>query len=255
MTQQHVSSWYKGNETVANIFGSLGLTLDESRADGIGHFLLSDKTVLAAFGYNENSECKPEDCELVLLSFLTSVAVAYLSISVRGLEAFLSYDPEKKEWSQAHEHDYFIILCALLLAPDFIQLDVDLARHYLKIRIHRDYILARGRQTLADFLLKLHLWRVTANVAAFGSFLDEVSAVDDYWMGIRGIVQARKIGSWMFVQGNSFLSKDDRDVVYREYEESPKGLTKSWVERVDDTFLYIYFHAHRCGLSVYRNLV
>ncbi|KAK3378713.1 peptidase family M49-domain-containing protein [Lasiosphaeria ovina] len=211
LTHEPIRTWYKDNETVSSVFGSLGLTLDECRADGIGLFLLSNKALLATFGYDDSSERKADDL----------IYSAYLSTAVHGLEALLSYDVEKK-------------VRALLSAPGFVRVDVDVPSLRVTVHIDRAKTLTHGRKALGELLLKLHIWRVTANVAAFREFLDSAAAVDDYWLGVRSVVQARKIGSRMFVQGNTFLCADGQDALYCEYPESPEGLIKTWVERVAD---------------------
>ncbi len=57
-------------------------------------------------------------------------------------------------------------------------------------------ILTHGRKVLG---LKLHIWRVTADVAGFREFLAENSNVDDYWLDVRKIVELRQDGGTMFV--------------------------------------------------------
>lgn len=91
-------------------------------------------------------------------------------------------------------------------------------------------MLESGRKALGDLLLRLHVWRVTANVEAFRVHLEGI-AIDEHWLGIRAIVRARKLNSWMFVQPNTFLTEDGTDVVMKEYDESPRGMIESWSER------------------------
>ncbi|KAH7312542.1 peptidase family M49 [Stachybotrys elegans] len=219
-TNQPIRTWYKNGESDTKVFGGLGPTLNECRADGIGLYLLSEESILSIFGYDGSSELKAHDI----------IYNAYLAIAVHGLEALLSYDDSEKEWTQAHEHGFYIILRTLIAVPGLIHLDSNDNSQQLTVHVDRSKILTAGRKALGDLLLHLHIWRVTGDVEAFKAHLNDI-AVDEYWLKIRSIVKARKLNSWMFIQSNTFIDEDGSDIEIKTYDETPEGMIQSWADR------------------------
>lgn len=62
LTGQSITTWYRPGETWTSVFGSLATSLDECRAECVGSFLMTDKDLLAIFGYTNESEITADDC-------------------------------------------------------------------------------------------------------------------------------------------------------------------------------------------------
>lgn len=79
-------------------------------------------------------------------------------------------------------------------------------------------------------LLRLHIYRCTADVQSCREYYEELSRVYDEYLVWRDIVVAKKEPKWVFVQANTFLD-DDKKVILKEYEPTAKGVVQSWAER------------------------
>ncbi len=78
-------------------------------------------------------------------------------------------------------------------------------------------------------LLRLHMYRCTADVEACREYYEELSRVDGEYLEWRKIVLTRRDPRWIFVQANTFL--DGEQLVLKEYEATITGVIQSWVER------------------------
>lgn len=78
-------------------------------------------------------------------------------------------------------------------------------------------------------LLRLHIYRCTADVESCREYYEELSRVDGDYLAWRSIVLARQEPKWVFVQPNTFLV--DNDVILKEYEANSEGVIQSWAER------------------------
>ena len=78
-------------------------------------------------------------------------------------------------------------------------------------------------------LLRLHIYRCTADVAACRQYYEELSKVEGEFLDWREIVVANQLPKWKFVQANTFLRDDE--VQLKEYEATNEGIIRSWAER------------------------
>ena len=99
----------------------------------------------------------------------------------------------------------------------------------LMIDFDRSKVLRDGKPALREMLLKLHIFRCTADVGSCRAYYEELSRVDGHYLEWRSIVIEAKQPKMVFVQSNTFFDGDK--VVIREYEASNEGLIKSWFER------------------------
>jgi dipeptidyl-peptidase III len=79
-------------------------------------------------------------------------------------------------------------------------------------------------------LLRLHIYRCTADIRNCREFYEDLTAVDDEALGWRAIVLAKKEPPMVFCHANTFLQGEN--VVLKEYEPTAKGVIRSWAERV-----------------------
>ena len=61
LTARSIEGWYKPGETWTGRFGDLATTVDECRCELVGACLMDDRDLLALFGFDANSELRPED--------------------------------------------------------------------------------------------------------------------------------------------------------------------------------------------------
>ena len=79
-------------------------------------------------------------------------------------------------------------------------------------------------------LLRLHMYRVTADVAACREYYEELSEVSGEYLEWREVVLANsQVANLVFVQANTFV--EGGEVVLKEYEATSRGVVGSWAER------------------------
>lgn len=59
-----IRTWYKKNQDVASVFGDLGQSLNECRADCVALYLITNKELLAIFGYTDNGDITNDDSKV-----------------------------------------------------------------------------------------------------------------------------------------------------------------------------------------------
>lgn len=105
----------------------------------------------------------------------------------------------------------------------------DLSKRNLIVQVDRSKIRTHGKQALGRMLLRLHMYRCTADVHSCRSYYEELSKVDGEYLEWRDTVLANKEPKGVFVQANTFLDGDQ--VSIREYDATEEGVIQSWAER------------------------
>ncbi|KAF2678548.1 peptidase M49, dipeptidyl-peptidase III [Lentithecium fluviatile CBS 122367] len=220
LSGEPITTWYKPGQTWTGQFGDLATTVDECRAELVGAYLMDDVELLKLFGYDENSDVTASD-----LTYNT-----YMQLGTDGLRGLGNFNAEHGKWGQAHSRAHFAILKCLLTDGDgCVMVEHDPEAKSLIIRVDRSKIGPHGKPALGRMLLRLHIYRCTADVQACRQYYEELSCVDGEYLKWREIVHAKKAPNWVFVQANTFLQGED--VVIKEYEPTPKGVIQSWAER------------------------
>lgn len=93
-----------------------------------------------------------------------------------------------------------------------------------------------GKKAIGDFLLKLQIFKSTANVKAARELYNEYADVPEFWLKLRSIVLAHKQPRKMFVQPNTILANET--VELKVYEPTLEGLLQSWVDRFQQPSVY-----------------
>jgi dipeptidyl-peptidase III len=117
----------------------------------------------------------------------------------------------------------------LAAGDDFMTVKHDVDAKTLLVKVDRSKILSHGRPAIGDLLLKLHIYRCTADVDSCKAFYEELTRVEGVFLEWRSIVMAKKSLRQIFVQANTFL--EDGEVYIKEYEPTVEGVIRSWVER------------------------
>ena len=120
----------------------------------------------------------------------------------------------------------------LLAAKDqFMTISHDKTSHKLTVFVDCAKIPTHGRPALAQLLLKLHIYRCTADVHGCRKFYVDLTKPDGIFLEWRRIMLAARPAKEVFVQANTFVT-DDGEVVLKEYEPSVDGMIQSWAERM-----------------------
>ena len=123
----------------------------------------------------------------------------------------------------------------LLSCPsNFMTLTHHPSSNILTVHIDRSKILSHGRAAIGLLLLKLHIYRCTAQVDECKEFYEDLTRVDGVFLEYRDLVVGKKrVLKDVFVQANTVCVNDGEGagVELREYEPSARGMVKSWVER------------------------
>lgn len=226
ITGKPVSTWYKPGETWGSVFGGMGPSYEECRAESVAMSLCPDYSILKIFGFGDGHEDPTGEAGDVLYA-------CYLSMARAGITALQFWDPHSRRWGQAHMQARFAILQVFLEAPDsFCRLHhtrPDLSD--LVIHLDRAKIPTHGKPAVDAFLLKLQVHKATADVAAARALYDKYTSVDEWWATrVRPQVLAQAKPRKVFVQANTFLGEDGK-VELREYDATPEGMIRSFAER------------------------
>nr|POE50155.1 dipeptidyl peptidase 3 [Quercus suber] len=236
ITNAPVSTWYKPGETWGSVFGGMGPSYEECRAESVAMSLCPDYSILQIFGFGDGTESASGPAADVLY-------ICYLSMARAGITALQFWDPASRKWGQAHMQARFAILQVFLSAgDDFCRLthssssDHDNSLTDLRLHLDRTKIASHGRPAVNAFLQKLQIYKATADVAAGRALYDKYTHVDAWWADrVRPEVLRQAKPRKVFVQANTFLQ--DRDdggagpVELREYEATPEGMIQSFVDR------------------------
>ena len=132
--------------------------------------------------------------------------------------------------SDLDQKAHFAILKCLLQDGDgFLKVDCDPSQEKLTIRVDRNRIISHGKAALRQMLLKLHIFRCTADVQACRLYFDDLSRVDNNHLEWRRIVLANSPPKRVFSHANTFVVGEE--VVVKEYPPTPEGVIQSWAER------------------------
>lgn len=222
----------------------------------MSEYLMDNKELLSIFGYTDSSSITAEErtlhrfrplysMALILIkmqfstphiSTLASMAYKHSSIitsktkpgaksTTRYAKSSLVSCPHLT-LTQAH----FSILKYLLQHGGGV---ISIAHHptqqSLTVNVDRSKILSHGKKSLGSYLLKLHIWRCTADVSACKKLYEPMCAVDGVYEEWRKIVVSKPNMKWKFVQPNTFLTGENVEV--KVYKETNEGIIQSWVER------------------------
>ncbi|KAK0747420.1 dipeptidyl peptidase III [Apiosordaria backusii] len=229
LTGKAIESWYKLGQTWTGVFGKLATTVEECRATLISYYLADEKDVLRLFGLED---------ENTVADFIYYV---YLTIGVRGIDALASFNAEDQSWGDQHARGAFVILRHLLLdGGDVITVNHSPATGALHVHVNRSKILSHGKPSLGRLLLRLHLWRCTADIKSCKEFYEPLSTVDGQfetwrqtavaaWSDETSSLVQSEPGS-KIVQPNTFMTEDGR-VELKVYDATNEGIIQSFLDR------------------------
>ncbi|PNY21029.1 dipeptidyl peptidase 3 [Tolypocladium capitatum] len=228
VTRKPIATWYKPGQTWSSVFGSIAASYEECRAELVAMHLSCEFPVLKIFGFGDGNVDMDGEAGDVLYA-------SYLSMARAGLASLEMWDPKSQKWGQAHSQARFSILrCFLEAGDDFCKLDYakdDLSD--LTIKLDRSKILTSGREAVAKYLQKLHVYKSTADVETGVKFYLDMTAVEpDFWgTKLRKVVLDNKQPRKVFVQANTTLDEATGKVSMKHYDASLAGMVQSWADR------------------------
>ncbi|KAK4902211.1 hypothetical protein LTR27_001114 [Elasticomyces elasticus] len=224
ITKKPITTYYKPGETWGSVFGGMGPSYEECRAESVAMSLCPDYGILEIFGFGNGKQDINGEAGDVLY-------VCYLSMARAGIAALQYWDPNSRKWGQPHMQARFAILKVFLEASDFCELKStkdDLSD--LTIHLDRNKIETHGRPAVNTFLQKLQIYKATADFEAGKKLYEDYTNVNDWYATkLRPQVLAQSKPRKVFVQANTFLEGDK--VVLKEYEATPEGMIQSFVDR------------------------
>ena len=216
--EKKVELYYKTGETYDSKFGSMGSSYEECRAECVGMSLCPNKTVLKIFGHEgQNAD---DICY-----------INWLHMARAGILALLFWSPETKRWGQAHMQARFAILqCMLEAGNDFVSVEKnDKNETYLKM--DRSKIESIGKPAVDQFLLRIQVYKATANFEAASEMYNKYTNVNERFQELRNEVIARRKPRKMFVQPNLLYSEEKKTIVLEEYAPTSMGIIQSFMAR------------------------
>lgn len=101
------------------------------------------------------------------------------------------------------------------------------------VKVDRAAVLAKGKEVMGRLLLEIQVRKSTGDSRGATEFYKRLTTPSDEWINeLRPLVLAKKLPRKLFVQPNTFVSRDGRDVELREYPVTREGIIQSFVERV-----------------------
>ncbi|KAI1007998.1 putative dipeptidyl peptidase 3 [Podosphaera aphanis] len=228
LTKKPITTYYRPGQTWGSVFGSIAASYEECRAECVAMALSCDFSILKIFGFGDGSPNMSGQAGDVLY-------VAYLSMARAGIASLELWDPKTGKWGQAHSQARFSILKCFLDAPDnfckLVYKNSDLSD--LVISLDRSKITTVGRKAVEDYLLKLHVYKSTADFEAGSKLYSEMTEVEPEFWGskVRNEVLRNKQPRKVFVQANTSLDEGTGKVSLIEYEPTLEGMIKSYAER------------------------
>lgn len=122
-----------------------------------------------------------------------------------------------------------MLKCLLTDGDGCMTIEHDSSNQKVVVRVDRSKLVTHGKPAVGRMLLRLHMYRCTADVQACRSYYEELSRVDGIYLEWRNIVLANNQPKWVYVQANTYL--EGEEVRLKEYEPTKEGVIQSWVER------------------------
>ena len=217
LTEGPVASWYEPGETFDSKFKAMGSSYEECRAECVALHLIFNREVMKILGHTDEEEIE----NLIYVAWL-------LMIYAGAGRATEMWNPTTRQWGQAHSQARYAIMKVLLKAGVFTIEETEPGK-MLRIKMERGNIETIGRKAISDFLLKIQVYKSTADYEKANAMYQHYSSVDDQFIKWREIVLLNKQPRMIMVQSNTEIIDDK--VQLKSYAASCDGFIDSWRER------------------------
>nr|QBH22561.1 peptidase family M49 containing protein [Philasterides dicentrarchi] len=233
---QKITTFYKEQDTWMSVFQNLSNPYEECRADCVALYF----------------SCFEESFSFLQPEFLSEWQninkACFLDLISQGINGLQFYDVNEKKWGQAHINGRWVILQVLLeIGEDFLQIQKCLKEHDeegIEIKLNKDLILTKGKEALSQFLLKMQVYKSTADYQSASKMFNKYSEVSEKFLQIRDIVIKNKKPRRVELQGHLSLDSNKK-VVYTCFQESFEGIIESYMAR------YPYFDLEMYNLFMF----
>jgi dipeptidyl-peptidase-3 len=224
LTNEPIKSWYEPGETFDSKFKAMGSSYEECRSEAVALHLMFNRDVMKIFGHTAQKTID----ELIYIGWLS---MAYAGI--RGLEM---WNPTNKMFGQAHSRARYAIM-RVLLEAGVIEVTESEDNKKLLLTLHREKIETVGRKAISDFLLRIQVYKSTADYESANEMYEKYSFVEEdgkypfaKW---REIVLNNRKPRLILIQSNTELNREG-NVELKSYDPSFTGFLDSWRERFNN---------------------
>jgi dipeptidyl-peptidase-3 len=225
LTKGKIEKWYEPGETFDSKFKAMGSSYEECRAEAIALHLMFNREVLKIFGHTDEAEID------------NLIYVGWLMMAYAGAgRATEMWNPSTKQWGQAHSRARYALM-KVMLEVGLIEIKESEPGKMLRLSLDRSKIETVGREAISNFLLKLQVFKSTADFESADAIYEKYSIVDKdgphpfaKW---REIVLINRKPRLIVSQANSEIDSDG-NVQLKTYEPNFDGFIDSWRERFDN---------------------
>lgn len=217
LTEKLLDKWYEPGETFDSKFKAMGSSYEECRAESVALHLCFNRDVMKILGHTDEEEIE----NLIYVGWL-------LMIYAGAGRATEMWNPTTRQWGQAHSQARFAIMKVLLEAGVFTIKETEPGK-MLRIHLEREKIYSVGRKAISDFLLKLQVYKSTADYEKANELYEHYSKVDGDFEKWREIVLLNKQPRLIMVQSNTEIVDDK--VQLKTYDATCDGFIESWSTR------------------------
>jgi dipeptidyl-peptidase-3 len=100
----------------------------------------------------------------------------------------------------------------------------------ITVKVDRDKNASHGKPAIADSMIKLHIWRCTADVKHYREYHVPLTEPTGVYLKWRRVMLTKQTPRQVFVQPNTFIR--DGEVFLKEYQPTVDGMIQSWAERM-----------------------
>ncbi len=91
----------------------------------------------------------------------------YVQLGVYGLRRLQNYNVESGKWDQAHIRAHFVLLkCLLTDGKGVMSVTCNASQSHFTVHVDRSRVTTDSKAALGRMLLRLHMYRCTADVAS-----------------------------------------------------------------------------------------
>jgi dipeptidyl-peptidase-3 len=226
VTKAPIASYYEPGETFDTKFKAMGSSYEECRSEAVALHLMSNREVLKIFGHTDEKEIE------------NLVYVGWLMMAYAGAgRATEMWNPTTKQWGQAHSRARYALM-KVMIEVGLIDVVETEPGKMLRITLHRNKISTIGQEAIADFLLKLQVFKSTADYESANALYEKYSTVEEdgptpfaTW---RDIVLINKKPRLILVQSNTEIDASNA-VQLKTYDANFEGYIESWRERFNNS--------------------